>query len=285
MTTYGELKALRLGVKYVRHTLFTVAGTWADMWSGYPADVARLVDEDLFRWQPVWYPASFGPVGNPLGRSYQESVQDGVKELIRLINATPGTFAMVGYSQGAEVVSRVLLEILFGSLRHRLKDFIGGGCFGNPYRAKGVSYPGSGLPTSGHGIAPVNLAPDILPAEMWEEWWNEGDLYAQNLDGKSGEIITSFYDILTKLQFHDMLGLAVNMFKALSNDKGIIAQVMRVLAVPLPGVIDAGRAAVYAGTFAVQGTRPHITLAETGRVARAVWHLNRIGAKTLARAS
>ena len=95
----GDLAALGL-VESEKPVLFTVHGTFVDMWFGYPADCGRALS-DLYYWQPVWYPAAAFPMG--------KSVVKGVAELVRLINELrPGRkFALAGYSQGAIVTALV----------------------------------------------------------------------------------------------------------------------------------------------------------------------------------
>lgn len=165
--------------------LFTVHGTFVDMWTGYPADCGRALS-GLYYWQPVWYPAAAFPMG--------ASVDAGVLELINLINKLrPGRkFALCGYSQGAIVCSLVLIEILFGSLQHRKGDLLGGAMFGNPMRQAGVSFPGGKNP-GGRGIAENQLT--VTPPH-WNEYADPGDIYAATPAGVGGEEMTSIYSVV-----------------------------------------------------------------------------------------
>ncbi|ANH50029.1 lysin B [Mycobacterium phage Loadrie] len=165
--------------------LFTVSGTFADMWSGYPADCARALT-GVYYWQPVYYRAAAFPM--------EPSVNEGVAELISLINKlAPGRkFALCGYSQGAIVCSLVLIEILFGSLSHRKGDLLGGSMFGNPMRQAGVSFPG-GRDPGGRGIALEQLK--VTPPN-WFEYADPDDIYAATPTGAGGEEMSSIYAVV-----------------------------------------------------------------------------------------
>lgn len=120
-------------------------GTPLPDWAASPdAVVGRDADPALFNWVPVSYPAaapgSDGGLENnwqPQGISLAQSAKAGVDELIRLIKATPGTFALVGMSQGSVVISQVLKALLpGGTLANRYNDCIAGIAFGNPCRPR-----------------------------------------------------------------------------------------------------------------------------------------------------
>lgn len=97
-----------------RHTLFVVPGTWEipsgagpDTPCGLLAPYAHELDRNVFDVRFVNYPAKFGPIaaggtfagltGDP---SYLVSRDQGVEELKRLINETPGTFGIAGFLPG-----------------------------------------------------------------------------------------------------------------------------------------------------------------------------------------
>jgi hypothetical protein len=70
--------------------------------------------------------------------SYNESVAQGVAELMRLILMNAGQFYLCGYSQGAEVVVRTLRLMLPGQpLAHRAGDLLKVITFGSPCRPPG----------------------------------------------------------------------------------------------------------------------------------------------------
>lgn len=170
------------------------------------AVVGRNADPDLFNWVPVSYPAvgpgmaaSLENNWQPSNYSIAQSAKAGVDELIRLIKSTPGTFALVGMSQGSVVISQVLKALLpGGSLASRYKDCIAGIAFGNPCRAPGASFPG-GTPASGGGIIglPYPLDPyssglaGIKTPDWWWELCTEGDFFSSTpIDTAAGPLLT-----------------------------------------------------------------------------------------------
>src|ERR1700757_3211401 len=106
------------GLATVKHAIITVNGTWGSGLVQYPSDVvnglAQFINPDLCYEVPNPYPAAFGPVGgSATAPSYQQSVTDGVNWIIQWLQANPlQTFALIGYSQGAEVVSRVAMALM-----------------------------------------------------------------------------------------------------------------------------------------------------------------------------
>jgi hypothetical protein len=103
----------------------------------------------LVRNQPVGYPAAGFLFPNPF-LSYNESVAQGVAELMRLILMNAGQFYLCGYSQRAEVVVRTLRLMLPGQpLAHRAGDLLKVITFGSPCRAPGPTLLGNNPPGSG----------------------------------------------------------------------------------------------------------------------------------------
>lgn len=248
MTTWGQLAASISGVVEPHPVpMYTLAGTSAASDQGFPADVGRGVDPDKLTWVPVDYPASFGgvmpaPSGSP--DSYQESVAEGVKSIVSLINATPGKFALGGYSQGAEGVSRVLIELQHGSLQHRMQDFVGGFTFGNPCREQDHTFPGGTNP-GGHGISSTRIS---HTPEMWWDFAHPGDMYANVPSGQVGDNITAVYNLVTELQFHNMLELAKDISEAFIAKGGLAEQLVELLTNPL-NLVAAGESAAIAIGF------------------------------------
>ena len=175
-------------------------GTVLPNWGvSFDTAVGRGVNQAKFNWVPISYPAAgLGTVSynvsqatslennwNPDNLSIADSVEIGVAELVRQIKNTPGTFAMVGMSQGAIVISQVLRSLLTGgSLAARNKDCIGAVALGNPCRKPGIPYKGMTDPGEGGMFAYVTGAPNLvglnnvaLPA-----WWLDlavpGDFFA-----------------------------------------------------------------------------------------------------------
>ena len=172
-----------------RVTVYTVAGTGVDMWTGYPADVARALDTSVFYWQPVAYPAAPFPMG--------KSARAGEDELVRLMSlrdpADP--FILIGYSQGAMVTSRVLRRILDGNLKQYRPGILAGVTFGNPLRERGHTFPGGADP-GGHGLDPKCLqgAP-----EWWHDYAIPGDIYTCATgtdDEQANDNMTAVYRIV-----------------------------------------------------------------------------------------
>lgn len=177
-------------------TLFTVAGTGADMWTGYPADVGRFC-EDVWFFQPVAYPAQPFPMGN--------SVQQGRAELKRLIRERPGKIALAGYSQGAIVTSLTyLLDIRDprGELHDRLDDVVASVTWGNPCREQGKANGNlrAGIPVpEGRGIA------DTLLTDT-PDWWLDfahgansapgRDIYTDTPNDDAGEHMTAIFRVV-----------------------------------------------------------------------------------------
>jgi len=163
-----------------RITYLSVNGTGVDMWTGFPADIGRALDDERFYWQPIGYPGATFPMG--------PSVDAGVTELLNQINLHPGQLVLCGYSQGALVVAKAWRDhILNGSLNHRLPDVIGIITFGDPMRCPGIAngnvFAGQGLPqdldgqTTGGIAGPDCLTPDETPT-FFLSFANDGDLYA-----------------------------------------------------------------------------------------------------------
>lgn len=86
------------------------------------------------------YPASIGVANqtfNPIGPSEDESVREGIAELASLIRGTPNTVGLLGYSLGAEVVSRFLEAQSAGQYSDCELAF--SACVANPLRREGDS--------------------------------------------------------------------------------------------------------------------------------------------------
>lgn len=118
-------------------TLFTVQGTGVDMWTGYPADVARAVEAD-WEWQPIGnYPAD--PF--PMWQSILKGIAELRVQLRRHNNLTPGRkIALAGYSQGGIVVSWVFKHDIVdpkGQLHDLLPYVVAAVTWGNPMREQG----------------------------------------------------------------------------------------------------------------------------------------------------
>jgi predicted esterase len=170
------------------------------------AAVGRAANPDLFNWVPISYPAAWPKEDNylennwePANNSLNASAAVGVDELIRQINATPGTFALVGMSQGSVVISQVLKALLPGGvLAHRFNDCIAGLAYGNPCRKAKSGLPGV-APALGAGVISATYNPpptsrltsatqnpvanassglaDVTLPSWWWEFANPGDVF------------------------------------------------------------------------------------------------------------
>lgn len=162
--TWADVEARLDGVFHTTHIVYTVHGTGQPdpTGPGYPADLARLLNPNVWTWQPVGnYPATAFPMA--------PSIAAGEAELVRLITEVhpDRTFAMIGYSQGAIVTSNIYDRLRSGDLQKYRGQFIGGVTWGNPRREQGhtLGMPGAVDP-GGHGI----VTPNLVGTEDF--WWD-----------------------------------------------------------------------------------------------------------------
>lgn len=175
--------------------LMTAAGTGADMWTGYPADVAHDV-QDIWYFQPINYRAAMFPMG--------PSVDEGVNEGVRLVleEIPPGLpIALCGYSQGGMVVSRILDEFRTGRLRARQRDLVAGLTFGNPDRELGA-HAGPSDP-GGRGIS--NRRIKGTPS-WWADLAEPRDIYTNVPNDDVGEDMTAIYRLVQLRGLDDLIG-------------------------------------------------------------------------------
>jgi hypothetical protein len=163
---------------------------------------------DLFNWVPISYPAS-APIGaapldnrwQPQNISMADSIKAGVAELVAMIQATPGTFALAGMSQGSAVISAVLRQMQPRQpLANRANDCIAAVAFGNPCRRVGGAFPGL-TPAPGAGLISNNAALGGLSSITLPSWWMElstvGDpVSAAPMTGPAGSVISSLANAL-----------------------------------------------------------------------------------------
>jgi hypothetical protein len=296
MTTFADIAAHIAGVQQVRHAVLTFAGTFAAPGTGYPSDVVNAADPGLVFEVAVQAPWTFGPIppDAPTAPSYAESVQIGVNFATAWINDHPKqTFAIGGYSQGAEAASRVLAQIMTGSLQSARPNLIGGYTFGNPWRLTGHTFPG-GTDPGGRGIANINLTAAQIPkdANGVDTWWdfaNPGDLYTTTPNDEGGADITAVYKAAVQLGINT--NLIMNLIAGLTGQGSLAQQVLALVTDPIvggPALFEAINLAVaFYGTN--PPTLPHLSYqsvdARPGQssVAVAITHLNQIAAATPAR--
>jgi hypothetical protein len=295
MTTFGDIAANISGVRLVRHAVLTFAGTFAAPGTGYPSDVVNAADSDRVFEVPVQAPWTFGPIppGAPTSPSYAKSVQIAVDNATAWITAHPAqTFALAGYSQGAEAASRVLASIMTGSLQSARSNLIGGYTFGNPWRLRGHTFPG-GTDPGGRGISNVNLTDAQIPKDTngVDTWWdfaNRGDLYTTTPNNVAGADITAVYKAAVQLGIDS--NLIVNLIAGLTGQGSLAQQVLEFVTDPIVG----GPALVEAIDLAIAfyatnpPTLPHITyqsapaLPGQSSVQVAIGHLNHLATANLA---
>lgn len=296
MSTFGDVAAHISGTYLVRHAVLTFAGTWAAPGTGYPSDVIAAADPDLVYEVPIQAPWTFGPIppGAPLSPSYAESVQIAVTNATGWITANPHqTFALGAYSQGAEAASRVLAEIMTGSLQSARPNLIGGYTFGNPWRLSGHTFPGGADP-GGRGIANVNLTAAQIPKDSggMDTWWdfaNPGDLYTTTPDNQAGADITAVYKAAVQLGIS--INAAIALVAGLTGQGSLAQQVLAFVTDPIVGGVALGEAIDLAVNFYATNppTLPHIdyeiidALPGQTSVQVATSHLNQIAAATSAR--
>ena len=269
-----------------QHVVMTVSGTGASMWDQTPPQPAAVANalpgvangnSGPFFWQPVGnYPAAPFPMG--------PSVQDGVRELIRLVNDVypPGNpvgqgIILLGYSQGAIVVSHFMRDHVVnpnGECHARWPDIVAVATWGNPCRAPGFASGNdfAGWPDPGNvdgvvtgGIAgPDDLHPSVYaPASTtvrhyWGEFVNTigngNDIYTDcpvgtnpwTAEAPTGVVETNIYDIVQNVTPADI-------FQIILEVVGVIAT----LGLELIPIIEA---IINGGLFVQAGpTAPHYT--------------------------
>lgn len=212
------------------HTLYNACGTGGTWNVDFTAEIANEVNGKGYYWQGVSYPAATFPMG--------PSVKQGVEEMVRLIAQKPGTFALIGYSQGAIVTCKLWRDEIMnpnGRLHDRLGDIFAHVTFGNPMRCPGIAN-GNGLaklppPENEFGYLTGGIAgPDDLTPWQTMGWHmdfaHNGDLYATCPTGPDpwsneappGEMQTGVYKMVQG---------------ELAGDESIMQQVGEILTDPL----------------------------------------------------
>ena len=220
------------------HAVLTGCGTWQRPGQGYASNTVsglyQYVDDMLCYEVPIQFSASFGPVDGPIGaKSYQQSINDGIAWTTNWLADNPTqTFALGGYSQGGELVSRIYLALCFGSLQQYLPNFIGGYTFGNPSRGVGFHAPTIADP-GGRGISSVIMTelPTVDGRVVWADYVHSPangdaglDMYASVPDNQTGVDMTLVYSTATNLQFNNLPALTsdlVDTFLGGINDLGL----------------------------------------------------------------
>lgn len=249
-----------------RHTLYTAGGTASTPDQTTPGAYAQLCGADgevqrYYDWAMVQYPAETFPMG--------PGVAQGIEDLVAQISAKPGTFALVGYSQGAVITCKVWRDEILspnGRLHDRYGDIFAHVTFGNPMRCPGIAH-GNGLvpipvpvPLEGYvtgGIAgPDDLTPWQTPG--WHmDFAHDGDVWTSCPVGADpwanespvGEAETSIYDIF--------------MGKLVGQDS-ITAEIGELLTNPIPNTIAVVEGLVNVIGFFANNRVPHENYHEDG---------------------
>lgn len=284
MTSWADIEAKLDGVFHTTHVLYTVAGTAATWDVGYPADLGRAVNPNVWTWQGVSYPANAFPM--------QPSIDAGDTEFARLLQLQPPTrtWGCIGYSQGAIVTSNILDRIRNPSdaLSAYLPSFIGGVTFGNPRREAGHTIP-NGIDPGGHGIVTPNLVD--TPASWWD--FADGkamvnspgnDLYCTCGAGEDAQAVAdqeAIWELVDSVSLTSLIG-----------STSLFAELLGLLKSPLPGGIAAIEAIFGAlDFFGIEGITPHTSYQFVEPIAndpRDCWacaldYLNELGASVPAR--
>ncbi len=264
MDDWGSVAANIAGVQYVKHAVITFNGTWGKGLFQYPSQVvAGLISRnaDLVYEVSCPYPATFGFVGGAADSpSYQQSVEWAITWMQNWLAANPTqTFAMAGYSQGAEAQTQIYLKLIKGTQYEA--NFIGGITFGNPCRGLNFAAPWIKNP-GGHGISETIMTE--LPTTKGVTIWADNvhskangdagdDMYPLVAD-PGAKVMTAFYKIATDLQLNDGVQFAQDMVRDI---EGAFQDVVE----DLPSGLDAGRQGINFLTAPGGPTAPHISYA------------------------
>lgn len=235
---WPEIRAAKEGVFWKPvGTLFTVNGSAVPdpFGPGFSSDVARRlidVEDGLWAWQPIGYPAAIYPMG--------PSVQAGRDELCTQIERYPGKIVLSGFSQGALVVDIVWRDDILdhgGILHHRKDDVVAIINYGDPMRCPGIAngnkLAGRRLPkkvngyTTGGIAGPEDLTPEQTPDYLFS-FANDGDLYACCPTGEDpwehevhvGHNERMIFDIVMKTTAGSVMAIAKEVFEII--DKPVL---------------------------------------------------------------
>ena len=161
---------------------YSIPGTWGGWNDGPPAWTCWRLDPKRFYQQGVQYPA-MGFLNPDPNVSYNESRDAGVAELLRLALPDPRPKVPIGYSQGADVVTRFLYAWP-AERRHEIVRVIK---FGDPGHLPGVQGSVNG------GISRV-FTPEWA-ADRTMSYQIKGDMY-----GDAPGLLPFLYEVLTRME-------------------------------------------------------------------------------------
>ncbi|ALF01404.1 lysin B [Mycobacterium phage Mdavu] len=213
--------------------LLTASGTGADMWSGYPADLARRV-EDLYYFQPIYYGPGGIPATVPMGASAQSGVDMGVRLVLeceaRPSRDVPDGYALCGYSQGGMVVSALLDEFRTGRLRHLNGKLMAGSTFGNPWRELDSN--------GGRGISDRRI---VGTPDFWVDEFDPGDIYANVPNNDVGDDMTAIFKLVQLRSLADLIGIGSIMDRVMDVLRGPLSGMRSVVEAIVRGLLFFGR--------------------------------------------
>lgn len=179
-------------------TIKTTSGP-GNKWGSFSWEIAKGVDQTLFAPTNIEYPARGFLDGSPI--SYLDSVAVGVATGIDLIESCPsgGYFVLLGYSQGAQVVSEILRELQpGGAIEEYMPQLLAGVTLGNPMREAGHSFPNDPTGCTGTGINSQNLLAGT--PDLWWDMTNTYDLAGNIPTGGAGTAINEMWQAAGGLQ-------------------------------------------------------------------------------------
>lgn len=192
-----------------------------NQWGGFSWQVAQGVDQSRFTAVNVNYPAQGFWLGNPI--DYLGSVAIGVQVLAGLITGSSGNFVLSGYSQGAQVVSEVLMQLLSGSLKAHLPRLVAGVTFGNPMRQAGRTWRGDPGVYAGQGINTQQLLSSV-PLSWWD-MTNTYDLAGNVPPGAVGATINQVRQDAGTIQLTSITQLMTYLLTATKAIKGSVDRI------------------------------------------------------------
>lgn len=247
--TIGYNLKVKMGyLQRIPPMLLTLNGAGVDMWTGYPADLARALPAGLVYWQPVGYDSAPAPEA--------PGIAGGTAEVVRLLTAADahptGAFMICAYSKGAIVASNVydLLRDPNSAIGHRRKDFLGAATWGNPRRQRNHTFPG-GILVDGEGI----VDPTLVNTE--DKWWDFAN--GKEIPGAGGEdLYTTMAGATDVEEIHVMRTIWHFVFNVWDGFGDLATELLHFLGNPLTLSVGAVKALIAALTFFVgEHLQPH----------------------------
>jgi hypothetical protein len=279
--TYATKVRLKVIIVPERHILLSCHGMGQPdpFGIGYPADIARAVDQRYWIWNPVgnWEAAAF-----PM----KTSVDHLIAELYRLLTVVYPwqTWGCDVYSEGSVGMMMFLLKCRDGEWKNSgiYERFIGGTAIGNPMRENGHTFPGS-TPAAGEGMVTptmTNTHPELWDFVSVKEMDNShgDDVYAAAGARINAEALANqrlIWALVWSVTIKSSFGLLAKVWKLLTSQPNWTGDIALV------------EATLNFMGFAFKGLTPHTSyqfltpIKGDPRTAfdLAIWHLNDLGAR------